>query len=57
MKEEYDREEPCIGMKQVLTDMEIWSDTHISSCNGQKKHSHQAKRIKKWRYILNEGKC
>ena len=52
----YDREEPCIGMKQILTGFEKWSDRYISSCSGQKNHSHQKKRITKWRYILSEGK-
>ena len=47
----YDREEPCIGMKQILTGFEKWSDRYISSCSGQRNHSHQKKRITKWRYI------
>ena len=53
----YDRENPCIGMKQILTGFSKWSDRYISSCNGQKNHSHQDKRITKWKYILSEGKC
>ena len=53
----YDREDPCIGMKQILTGFSKWTDRYISSCNGQKNFGHQEKRMKKWTYILNEGKC
>ena len=52
----YDRENPCIGIKQILTGFSKWSDRYISTCNGQKKHSYQTNRIIKWRRILNEGK-
>ena len=53
----YNTRDPCIGMKQILTGFAKWSDRYISSCNGQKNHSHQAKRLLKWKYILSEGKC
>ena len=53
----YNTRDPCIGMKQILTGFAKWSDRYISSCNGQKNHSHQAKRLLKWRYTLSEGKC
>ena len=53
----YDREEPCNGMKQILTGFEKWSDRYMSSCNGQKNYSHQKKRMTKWKYILNKGTC
>ena len=52
----YNREDPCIGMKQILTGFSKWSDRYISSCNGQKKHSHQKKRMLKWKYKLSKGK-
>ena len=52
----YDRENPCIGMKQIITGFSKWSDRYISSCNGQKKHSHQTKRMTKWGNILSKGK-
>ena len=51
----YDRENPCNGIKQILTGFYKWSNRYISSCSGQKNFSHQAKRIAKWRGILNEG--
>ena len=52
----YDRENPCIGMKQIITGFSKWSKRYISSCNGQKKHSHQTKRMAKWGNILSKGK-
>ena len=53
----YDRADPCIGMRQILTGFSKWVDRYISSCSGQKKYSHQQKRLTKWRYILNQGEC
>ena len=52
----YDREDPCLGMKQIITGFSKWSTRYISSCSGQKNHSHQVKRKKKWADILNKGK-
>ena len=52
----YDREDPCTGMKQIITGFSKWSDRYISTCSGQKNHSHQIKRMTKWRGILNEGR-
>ena len=51
----YDREDPCTGMKQIITGFSKWSDRYISSCSGQKNHQHQAKRMQKWSDILNKG--
>ena len=51
----YDRENPCNGMKQILTGFAKWSDRYISTCSGQKNFAHQTKRIAKWRGILSEG--
>ena len=52
----YNRDDPCVGMKQIITGFSKWSDRYISSCSGQKNHQHQAKRMQKWRDILNKGK-
>ena len=52
----YDRENPCTGMKQIITGFSKWSNRYISTCSGQKNYSHQIKRMTKWRGILNEGK-
>ena len=53
----YDRENPCKGMKQIITGFAKWSERYISTCSGQKNYSHQAKRMVKWTDILNTGKC
>ena len=52
----YDRENPCNGMKQIITGFSKWSERFISSCSGQKNFQHQAKRMNKWRGIFNQGK-
>ena len=52
----YDRENPCNGMKQIITGFSKWSDRYISKCSGQKNFQYQAKRMQKWRGILNQGK-
>ena len=54
---ENDVENPCGVFNQLLNGFSIWTDRYISSCNGQKKKSHQKKRLTKWKYILNEGRC
>ena len=51
----YDREDPCVGMKQIITGFSKWSERYISSCSGQKNYQHQARRMDKWRGIFNEG--
>ena len=56
-QDEFDRVNPCIGINKSLNGFLIWTDSHISSCSGQKKYSHQAKRMKKWGDIINKGKC
>ena len=52
----YNRDDPCIGMKQIITGFSKWNERYISSCSGQKKHSHVAKRLKKWRAVFIKGK-
>ena len=52
----YDRNDPCTGMKQIITGFSKWSDRYISKCSGQKNYSHQAKKMTKWGGILNKGK-
>ena len=51
----YDRENPCTGMKQLITGFEKWSERYISACFGQKTFSHQARRMVKWGNIMNKG--
>lgn len=49
----YDREDPCKGMKQILTGFSKWSDRYISECSGQRTMQHQKKRMIKWGGIMN----
>ena len=44
----YDRENPCRGVKQLTTGFANWVDRYIPNCSGQRDHSHQIKRMKKW---------
>ena len=52
----YERDDPCTGMKQIITGFSKWSERYISKCSGQKNYSHQVKRMTKWGGILNIGK-
>ena len=54
--ERLDRDDPCKGMKQIITGFSKWSERYISSCPGQKNYSHQTKRMTKWGRILRKGK-
>ena len=51
----YDRENPCKGMKQLITGFSKWSDRYISNCSGQKNMKHQKNRMSKWQGIMNSG--
>ena len=44
----YDRENPCRGVKQLTTGFANWVDRYIPNCSGQRDHSHQINRMKKW---------
>ena len=44
----YDREDPCRGIKQLTTGFANWVDRYIPNCSGQRDHSHQINRMKKW---------
>ena len=46
--ERYDREDPCRGVKQLTTGFANWVDRYIPNCSGQRDHSHQINRMKKW---------
>ena len=52
---EYDIENPCVAIKKLMTGFSNWTDRYIASCQGQKKKSHQKKRIEKWSNMLNKG--
>ena len=44
----YDREDPCRGVKQLTTGFANWVERYIPNCSGQRDHSHQINRLKKW---------
>ena len=44
----YDREDPCRGIKQLTTGFANWVERYIPNCSGQRNHSHQINRMKKW---------
>ena len=54
--ERYDRQNPCKGIKQLITGFSKWSDRYISLCNGQKNNQWQKNRMIKWEDLLNKGK-
>ena len=52
----YNREDPCIGMKQIITGFRKWSERYLSKCRGQKNNKHQANRLAYWSIRWNRGK-
>ena len=53
--ERYNRDNPCIGIKEILTGFSKWSDRYISACSGQDKHRYQNKRMTKWKADIVKG--
>ena len=52
----YDREDPCTGIKQILTGFTKWTLRYISQCSGQRNNSYQVRRMAKWHKTLNAGR-
>ena len=52
----YNREDPCIGMQQIITGFKKWSEQYLSKCRGQKNKKHQAIRMASWSNSWNTGK-
>ena len=50
----YNRENPCIGIKNILTGFSKWSSRYLASCSGQKKFEHQTKRMERWEELFYE---
>ena len=48
VEDRYDRENPCRGVKQLTTGFANWVDRYIPNCSGQRDHSQQINRMKKW---------
>jgi len=53
--ERYDRENPCRGIKQIMTGFRKWADRYIGGCGGQANHKHQVNRANKFYNIFKEG--
>ena len=52
---EFDSSNPCGTVNEVMNGYSAWVERYISSCGGQRKHSHQKKRMVKWRAAFNKG--
>ena len=53
---EYDTGNPCEAVDFLTTGYSEWTARYIASCNGQKRNSHQRKRMVKWNNMLQKGK-
>ena len=53
---EYDTGNPCKAVDFLTTVYSEWTARYIASCNGQKRKSHQRKRMIKWNNMLQKGK-
>jgi len=53
--ERYDREDPCVGIKQIMTGFRKWADRYIGGCGGQANHKHQVNRANKFYGIFRDG--
>ena len=51
----YDREDPCTGVKQIMTGFTKWTLRYISQCYGQRENAYQFKRLGRWHKVLNSG--
>ena len=45
----YNRNDHCLGIKQITTGFKKWATRYISACSGQKKHQHIINRMNRWR--------
>jgi len=53
--ERYDREDPCRGIRQIMTGFKKWAHRYIGNCGGQMNHRHQFKRADKFFEIFTAG--
>jgi hypothetical protein len=51
----YNREDPCIGIKQIMTGFRKWALRYIGNCGGQANFSHQVNRSQKFYAIFRDG--
>ena len=55
IKIEYDTKNPCQAINQLIDGFSLWTERNLATCDGQKKNSHQKKRLAKWNDILIKG--
>ena len=55
IKIDYNTENPCQAINQLIDGFSLWTERNLATCNGQKKNSHQKKRLAKFNNILNKG--
>lgn len=53
--ERYDRDDPCRGIKQIMTGFRKWAERYIGGCGGQANHRHQVNRANKFYGIFKDG--
>ena len=53
--ERYNREDPCQGIKQIMTGFRKWAERYIGGCGGQFNHKHQVNRANRFYEIFKAG--
>lgn len=54
-QERYNREDPCVGIKQIMNGFRKWADRYIGGCGGQANYKHQVNRANKFYRIFRDG--
>ena len=52
---EYDTENPCRAINQLINGFSMWTERYIATCKGQKMKLHHQKRFERWNNNLNKG--
>ena len=52
----YDTSNPCKAIDELINGYSKWVDRYIAACRGQKKNSHQKRRLERWNNSLDKGK-
>jgi len=53
--ERYNREDPCQGIKQIMTGFRKWAERYIGGCGGQSNYKYQVNRANKFYGIFKAG--
>jgi len=48
----YNREDPCVGTKQLTTGFRKWAERFLSQCSGQRQFNYQVNRMNDWNVKL-----